>query len=647
MLVRPSFYLLIAGSLALTLSSCKPEGYINTVKYDGKKVVNTCESFSEEVSRVIDANRSANLLQVARGDNSDRAYFYLDRGQFEVKNDTLFFRLNQDFEYRNYLDKGVAVWVNVAYQTPEGIRDIELPAEGAVGRIVVDRPYYVANNKPEFSYKIPLGGQPVAGKQILLSFGIAKYTKAGDLKKVFCETEAAPIGTATPGCCTDVPWNTAQLQSVIDLPKLEVKDESYRYRGFTGTLDILFNESSFAVPDTVMGPLMIQAFVDKFKKFGYDIQTINLTGYASPGGKEPYNEKLAQKRAETILKRVEFLQQQFPNLKITAEGKGEDWARVKEYTQSTAKLTAEQKNEVLSIIAEPITNDEKEAKLRKVPYWTILVDEVLIKARHTFSVHDYAYAQPGMTIDAYPNRLPINSRELEQVAAKVIAVTGYKPGVNAKEQINSINDLLTRKATSNLYAMRASYHLASDNLDYAVNDLEAAQKISDRGDDYYSRIAKGIRLTYLDTYDLPKRKSLFQDYTTLTQQNPGDRTLFFNRAVILEKTGALSSVLKEYDALLEGETPTAAQLNNRGVARLKASMVTMALADFQAATQKDPNLAEAHYNLAVAAAWKGLSRQSVDALKKAVELNPKYKAMALNNPAFAVLAQTPLFDSFR
>ncbi len=646
MLTRLSLLIVTALGVGLVMTSCKPEGYINTVKYDGKKVVNTCTSFSEEASRVIEGNRNGDQLVVARGDNSDRDYYFLEKGQFEVKNDSLLFRLNRDFEFRNYLDKGVAIHANVAYQTPEAIRDLEASVEGSLGTIVVTREFYVANNKPEFIYKLPLNGQPIAGKQILLSFAIAKYTGAGALKKYFCETESAPIGVASPACCTATPWTEVKLQSIYDYPKLMVEDESYKYKGFVGTLDVLFPESSFSIPDTIMAPLMIQAFVDKFKKFGYDINTIDLTGYASPGGKEPYNNKLSEERAQAILKRLEFLKAEYPALTITAVGKGEDWDRVKAYTKASS-LTAEQKAEVLAIASEPINNDEKEAKLRKVTFWPTLVEEVLIKARHTYTVHDYGYSGQEATIDRYAESLPLHSRQLEQIAGSTIKVSAYKPGINVSEQTTRINDLLTRKATSNLYAMRASYFIAQNNLDKAEADLESAQKISNKGDDYYTRVARGIRLERLDSYSIEQRKDLYRDYSELTRNNPGDRALFYNRVVILEKTGALSSTLKEYDALMEGTTPEAAQLNNRGVAHLEANMVTAAIADFQAAVLKNPTVAEAHYNLAVAYAWKGLSRMAVTSLENAVKLKPELKAAAMVNPAFSVIATTPLFDTFR
>ena len=188
----------IAVFAVLALTSCKPEGFINKVKYRGETYVNTCESFTADVNKLIAANSNATTLSISEYDNTDFTYFYLEPGQFEVKGDTLYARLANDLEYGQYLDKGVAVEVTASYAASPSLASMESDAAGDLGTLKVDREYYIANRRPFFLYKFPLGGSSIAGKQLMLSFAVAKYKKNGDLKNYFCETDATPIGTATP-----------------------------------------------------------------------------------------------------------------------------------------------------------------------------------------------------------------------------------------------------------------------------------------------------------------------------------------------------------------------------------------------------------------------------------------------------------------
>ena len=195
-------FLWIGLVLLSFLAACKPEGFINKVKYNGEKYVNTCETFSAEINKLIAVNNDSPKLRVSEYDNSDFSYFYLEPGQFELVGDTLVFRLMSDLKYPQLLDKGVAVHVKVAYQADPQIADLQAGQGGELGTLVVDREYFVANRKPIFLYKVPLAGNVVEGKQLMLSFAVAQYDKKGNLKKFFCETDATPIGTLEPVCCT-------------------------------------------------------------------------------------------------------------------------------------------------------------------------------------------------------------------------------------------------------------------------------------------------------------------------------------------------------------------------------------------------------------------------------------------------------------
>ncbi len=650
--VRHSFlfspFLWIAVLAVLFITSCRPEGFINKVKYRGETYINTCETFTADVNQVIAANSNANTLAISEYDNTDFTYFYLEPGQFELRNDTLVFRLASDLEYAQYLDKGIVVMVTASYAADPQLASLESDAGGEIGTLKVDRAYYIANRNPFFLYKFPLNGADIAGKQIQLAFGVAKYKNNGDLKAYFCETDATPLGTATPSCCTAARWNPVPLQSVVSAPEMSVEEENFRYEGFTGTIDVMFEELSADLSDdSAFSTMLITSFVKKYADLGYRITTIDLTGWASPGGRINLNQDLSQKRADALKEGLQALNGNIEGLEITAKGMGEDWARVKLLTE-VAPLSREQKDEVYAIADDPdMTLDEKEAELRKVSFWDTLVPEVLIKARHTYCVMDFEYEGSQPTINRFAERLPVASEALSQVASTVISAKPYEMGTNPQAGLVAVNDILTRKASPNLYAMRAEYNIANGDYAAAVADLERAAQFRDAQAANYLAAAQGYKISFADTYSFEEKQALYDELTRLTRERPNDRAVFFQRAIIMDKMGLLDAALSEYDKLLEGTTPTAEQLNNRGVARLKANMVTMAKEDFAASLIADPQLAEAEYNLAVIAAYQGLSREAESHLDKAIALNGEYKGMIFNNPAFSVMSETPRFDKYR
>ncbi|GAB4415558.1 MAG: hypothetical protein OHK0039_24240 [Bacteroidia bacterium] len=632
----------------LLLSACKPDGFINKVKYDGEKYINTCETFSASMQKLIERNNTSGVLRVSQYDNSDFAYFYLEEGQFEVKGDTLYFRLVKDLDYPKLLDKGVAIHVMASYEAPGSLSGLDAPDQGDLGMLVVDRAYYLAKRKPFFMYRIPLNGVRVEGKQLKLSFALAQYDKNGQLKKYFCQTDEQPIGIARPACCTAQPWQSSGLQSVVAVPDIKVKPEQFVYESFTGTIDVQFNESSFNLGDDAnFQASMIQLYVDKYKELDYRLSHLDLTGYASPGGREAFNLRLSQRRADALKTGLEILNGNLEGLEIKAVGKGEDWERVKLLTQ-VSSLSAEQKQQVLAIAGdETLTLDAREAKLRKLPFWQTLVDEVLVKARHTFAYMDFDYKGAIPTYKRYTERMSIISPELERTITTPIEARPYQEGDDIQQGIAHLDKILLETATPSLYAMRASYYLAQDKVDQAVADLEKASRFRDANASGYNLAIQGYRILYADTYELDEKKKLYQEFSDAAQKNPADRTLFFNRAILMDKLGITGKAITEYANLLEGYTPSAANYNNRGVARLKAHHVREAAADFEAAVAADSQLAEAYFNLAATYAYLGYSRKTQEYLDKAVALKPEYRALIFNSPIFSVLSETAAFDKYR
>jgi hypothetical protein len=62
---------LLLFSALILVTSCRPEGFINKVKYQGEKYINTCESFTADVNQLIQRNNRPGVLKVSEYDNSD------------------------------------------------------------------------------------------------------------------------------------------------------------------------------------------------------------------------------------------------------------------------------------------------------------------------------------------------------------------------------------------------------------------------------------------------------------------------------------------------------------------------------------------------------------------------------------------------
>lgn len=625
-------------------SACTPEGVINKTKYNGEKVTNTCDQFKEEIQAIIDANSNTAELVVAEYDNSDFDYYYLEPGQYEIKDGVLNFRFAQDLEYEKYLHKGVAIHVMAEFTSLDHLKGMESPKEGNVGMLVVDREYYDANKEPVFMYKMPIEGNDadLNGKQIKLTFSVAKYKK-GKLKKVFCNSQEVPLGPVSPACCTYQPWDKANPASVIEMPDVKIDDENYKYRGFTGTLDLIFPENSVKFDKALLSSA-IQDYIRKYDSIGYDVTSVNLEGYASLGGVEEKNQTLSERRAKAVYEDLAAALND-STLDITYAGRGEDWNRLVLLTKASA-LSGEEQGAVLNIANGGGTNDEKEAEMRKLEFWEKLVEEVIVNTRHTFVTFKFDWSPDKMYVEYYPSQMPVISDELVKIANETMIIGAFKEGNDGKKGLKVLDILIGNNKKPNLFAMRSTYHFGLGSFQSAIDDIDEALGL-DKNNLQYAMASLAYKTRFSSTYTMEQRLEMMDMYNDYVVRYPDNRSLFFNRAVMMDKIGYISGALTEYNELLEGAEATAANLNNRGVAKLKTMRTTEAEADFLGALDKNGELAEAYYNLALIYAYRGLTTKAATNLQKAVDRNKDMKDMIWSNPAFAVMKDSPKFDQFR
>ncbi len=194
--------------------------------------------------------------------------------------------------------------------------------------------------------------------------------------------------------------------------------------------------------------------------------------------------------------------------------------------------------------------------------------------------------------------------------------------------------------------MRSTYYFGNNDVTNAIKDIESAIAL-DKTNNQFALTALAYKTKVSSSYELNDRMALLEQYNEYMGSNPGDKALMMNRAVMMDKVGFISGALAEYENLMKGEE-SASAFNNRGVAKLKTNRFTEAEMDFMEAIQKDPKLAEPNFNLALIYAYRGLPSKAMASLDKAIQLNPKMKALIPSNPVFNVmLTNNPEFSKYK
>jgi len=632
----------------LFASSCKPDGFINKVKYQNEKYINTCQTFAEEVGKTIKENNKNNTkLFTSQYDNSEFKYFYLEAGQYEIRKDTLCFRLAKDIPYAHYLDdKGTQIIVNVSYQAAKRVADMEVEKQGKLAPLVITKEYYFSHNKPYFYYRIPLNGAKLDGKQVSMSFNIKKINPKNKKETIFCNSVDIPLGTIIPSCCGADVWDSTKLQSVNIVPKLEAKSESYtRYANFSANVDIPFGDYETALTDSIFA-LVIQTYLDKYAAQNFKITKVTIQGFASLSGNEPKNIELSQQRAEAIKL---ALGKNNPNLSIDAKGMGEDWAKAI-ILLGQSKMTNEEKSQLLTYMSmKDVSNDVKESFMRALPYWAVFKETVLNKTRHCYVTMDFEYKGDVPALEKTNQSFVLGAKEIEELVNAKFSVNPYKEGKTQEEiqkELKSVNELLGMRASANLYSLRATYFMAQKDMSKVISDLEKATLL-DKTNKKYNEIIRGIRFGEVEGMTFEQRRKMLDEYNKYIQENPNDKPLFFQRAIIMDKIGYISGALNEYAKLMDENDTEAFHYNNRGVAKVRTFRFTEAESDFLKALKHDNQMAASYFNLATIEAFRGHTAKTMEYLDQAIAIDKKYKPLIFSNPVFAVMAQDPRFDKYR
>jgi hypothetical protein len=127
-------------------------------------------------------------------------------------------------------------------------------------------------------------------------------------------------------------------------------------------------------------------------------------------------------------------------------------------------------------------------------------------------------------------------------------------------------------------------------------------------------------------------------------RNDSDKFLSEGKRLISEQRydEAASSLKK---SLLSRHTNIAARLS-MGLALLRLNQPALALEHFELAQRQDPNYPPVYYNLASYYAWMGDAGRSIEKLKRAIALYPKFKSWISTDPDFDKIRTDPDFQAF-
>jgi hypothetical protein len=378
-------------------------------------------------------------------------------------------------------------------------------------------------------------------------------------------------------------------------------------------------------------------------------RTVTITGTHSPEGAERINTRLSSDRAAAIekyyraqMKKYDY-QGMADSINFILKPVVRDWAEFKTALAAYDGITADEKSAYLNIVNGAGTFEEQERQLKKLPTYrkvfkdvypglrTAKTEILTIKDKKTdaeISVLAKQITQGSMNADT------LSFDEL-MYAATLTPSLEEKADIYTAATKNGSN----WNAHNNLGAVYVAMAIAdkskvADMASKAAAQLEIAAKLKETPE-VHANLAS-VALMQGNPYKAASHASKALNGAS------GDVSRGVNGV-----KGACEIYTANYADAVRSESSaldTDVNLFNKGLAQLLNKDYANASTSFAEASNKNANMALAHYGAAVAAARAGNASGVAASLTSAVTIDPSLKDKALTDLEFAAFATT---DAFR
>lgn len=380
-------------------------------------------------------------------------------------------------------------------------------------------------------------------------------------------------------------------------------------------------------------------------------RTVTITGTHSPEGKETYNDKLSQRRAEAIEKWYREQMDKYDyqgmaeEIRFILKPIVQDWAGFKAALAGYDGISSSEKSEYNRIINGAGSFEQKEKELQKLSSYKKVFEDIypglrtaktevltvkVKKSPEEIFTLAKAIAEGRESSDA------LSIEELGYAAAKNPSLKERKAILEAAAKKND-----TWVIHNNLGAV--NFELAM-----AASSSEKAQLVATALNHFQISNQKQANVEAQANIGMVQaaQGNLWGAHASLAKalsMSPGNDA----RRGINGAKGAVEIKVGKYDAAntsLAGASDASADKFNKGLVQLLRKDFRNAQATLESLIAADRGYVVAHYAAAVAAARQGNENKVVEHLKNAVGADASLKAKALNDLEFRNFATSQAFQ---
>ena len=360
---------------------------------------------------------------------------------------------------------------------------------------------------------------------------------------------------------------------------------------------------------------------------GWEIKDIQINGWASPEGEETFNNDLSEKRANTtynyMLKEIKKLikandseltvEDPKEDIAFTQKWHGPDWDG---FLANVEKSDIKDKAAILNVI-NSAGQSKKEEEISNMILIYPEIEEYLLPPLRKACITVNCY-EPKLT-DAEIMKMAVSQPENLEIEELMYAATLH----DGNEVIRVVYENVTIHFPKNWlgYNNAGSVEVEMGNIQAAKELFLKADELSPDNGIILNNL--GVVYCYMETYckaedyfNKAKAKGINENYNLGTIE------------ILKGDYGQASQMLSSYDCSY-----------NKGLAQLMNGSTGQAENTLKCA----PENAETLYLLAVVGARTNNTSMMIENLSKAIEVNPDYKGVAINDKEFIKYYATPEF----